>query len=334
MKSMIRTFSVLVALSLISPSLAGGEQAHKTHATENTGNTLRDRSVQQHDRVYLNRDNALSQDVFVQYPSDGRNEFLRVYDDILIDARTGYRSPETIPVVVIPSPESIERGPEIVETAAKDLNIMCRVFDEQLGLVASARQDPLSVAYYYMQFSEQPSNSSWTFSPTVNRNTRAIYLEGYGAVFMMSVAFPLAAPPQVEEQEEEPEEAVDTIWKRAERALYGPVNIPKSQPAPSSQYDARKVENLKTNIIKSLKHAANVRSLRPDEWVVVIVNSNEQTGGLPRVLTVRARKSDIDAFSEGTLSLDQFRPKVQIWMHPGSKRASALEQVTDVIVAP
>jgi hypothetical protein len=334
MKSMIGTLSVLAALGLTWPSLAAAEHTDRPQATENTPDTSQDKPPQLANLGRINRNDALLEDVFVEYPSDGRSEFLRGYDNILIDARTGYRPPETIPVVVIPSPESIEGRPATVETTAKDLNIMCRVFDEQLGLRASLSQDPLTRAAYYMNIGEQSPDIFSTFLRTDNRNTKAICLEGYGAIFMTSVAFPLAAPPKAEEQKEEPEEPVDTIWKRAERELYGPVHIPRSQAAPSSQYDAKKVESLKTNIIKSLKHAANIRNLRPDEWVVVIVNSNEQTGGLPKVLTVRAGKSDIDAFSEGTLSLDQFRPKVQIWMHPGSKRASALERVTDVIAAP
>jgi len=35
------------------------------------------------------------------------------------------------------------------------------------------------------------------------------------------------------------------------------------------KYDAGKVENLKTNLIKALKHAANIRSLKPDDSLIL-----------------------------------------------------------------
>ncbi|MHC4463035.1 MAG: hypothetical protein ACYS30_16635, partial [Planctomycetota bacterium] len=48
----------------------------------------------------------------------------------------------------------------------------------------------------------------------------------------------------------------------------------------------------------------------------------------PKVLIVRAKKSDIDKFSKGTLDLDSFREKVQIVEPPSDKSAKDPEQAT------
>ena len=123
---------------------------------------------------------------------------------------------------------------------------------------------------------------------------------------------------------------------------------------PSEEYDPEKVEQLKTTLIKSLKHAANIHSLKPDESVIISVRGCtpavvvretvvEETSGrgpdrtlssrsvsasrrvphqkvlsvkkdsvTPAVLTIRAKKSDIDAFSKGEISVEQFHQKVRI----------------------
>ncbi len=77
-----------------------------------------------------------------------------------------------------------------------------------------------------------------------------------------------------------------------------------------------------------MKHAANIRALKPDESVILTVIGKAgqsatsvfvgtKTGFLPpRILTIRAKKSDIDAFAEGKLSFDQFHQKTQLLSYP------------------
>ena len=76
-------------------------------------------------------------------------------------------------------------------------------------------------------------------------------------------------------------------------------------------------------------HNLRYYPLKPDELVIVTANGNEKQAGTPKVLIVRAKKSDIDAFSEGTLDLDGFREKVQIVAPPRAKPAGDPEQATD-----
>lgn len=107
------------------------------------------------------------------------------------------------------------------------------------------------------------------------------------------------------------------------------------------KYDAEKVEKLKTTLIKTLKHAANIRGLKADESAVltvtgkagesarsdtrlysrgdrelVITETDTGTGSSSTVLVIRVKKSDIDAFADGTLSFDQFSQKTQLISYP------------------
>jgi hypothetical protein len=138
----------------------------------------------------------------------------------------------------------------------------------------------------------------------------------------MRVDLPLTAPPPPAKPKEKPSEPMDKVWHQIKRELYGPRNVSKSGEG------IDRVEWLKTNIVKNLKHAANIKCLKPDELVIVTANGNEKEAGPPKVLIVRAKKSDIDAFSEGTLDLESFREKVQIVAPPRAKPAKSPEQKT------
>src|SRR5439155_25390899 len=49
---------------------------------------------------------------------------------------------------------------------------------------------------------------------------RSIYLEGYGALFLVSVNFPLLPPPDKPESTKEKSDT-DSTWEEAKRELYG-----------------------------------------------------------------------------------------------------------------
>jgi len=177
--------------------------------------------------------------------------------------------------------------------------------------------------------------------------TEAIYLDGYGALFFMEVNFVLLGPtePQKEKQPKEDEEHVDQIWKRAEQELYSPQDLNVNRRTGSArEYDSEKVENLKNTLITVLKHAANIQALKSDELVVLTIfgkaSQSGRTIGRPSrssrsrstydrsrtavdktgtfsttVVTIRTKKSDINAFSKGELDFDQFREHTQIITH-------------------
>ncbi len=191
-----------------------------------------------------------------------------------------------------------------------------------------------------------------------SRVTQVVYLDGYGALFFMNVDFALVGPPQPSQAKEpnEPGDKVDTTWQQAERELYAPPGFGAGRSVAGrrsggrrqrSQYDAGKVELLKKNLVETLKHAANIRTLKADESVVLTIVGRSINSGLryymgepadsgwifksgkwvpaagaqkavshlsspPSVLTIRAKKSDIDAFSKGELNFDKFYERTQL----------------------
>lgn len=214
---------------------------------------------------------------------------------------------------------------------------------------------------------------------------RTLYLDGYGAVFMLRVNFPLLAPPKASEASKEKSEEASE-WEEAKRELeardegYGGVrSIPPRTlryPAPGEAgeaYSEQKVAQLKDALLESLKNASNIRNLKADDSITVCVfggpgggattfvstgpariarvgragNANpgapvtppavDPTTGMPippppaplyvnrttgmqvrgSILTIRVKKSDVDAFAKGKVDLDQFRKKAGVAIYPG-----------------
>jgi hypothetical protein len=143
-----------------------------------------------------------------------------------------------------------------------------------------------------------------------------MYLEGYGAVFFVKVGFQLTRPPQAEEPEQQAEADVDPVWRVTEQEIYEPDKLRKSKAVSAAgEYNEGKVEDLKRRLIRTLKHSANIRSLKRDEQLIVTARGAKLAMGPAKVLSIRAKKSDIDAFAKGEADLDQFRKKVQILVY-------------------
>jgi hypothetical protein len=107
---------------------------------------------------------------------------------------------------------------------------------------------------------------------------QSIYLQGFGALFLMNVDFPLTPPPDMQQEEKETQSAEegDPVWRQTRQQMYEPENVLRNRRTdrPESKYEAEKVENLKTTLIKALKHAANIRSLKPVESVILTITGS------------------------------------------------------------
>jgi hypothetical protein len=182
------------------------------------------------------------------------------------------------------------------------------------------------------------------------RSVRPMYIEGMGPLFMIKVSFPLLPPPKVDEQTARKSAVADTEWDDARQDVFPTREVWVEEPERSSAYNEEQVELLKKELIGSLKTASNMRGLRPDEFVNIAVfghaapvriksfsypTSGNVGIGLPAggvvyessaaanaakgsVLTLRAKKSDIDAFASGKLDADGFKAKVNATTYPGS----------------
>ena len=236
-------------------------------------------------------------------------------------------------VLVIPA---AQMKLEDLAAITTDMSIMSRIFDKKLS---QARLTTGRGGWFV-------GIDSLSFGRD-SRTTEAIYLEGYGALFLMKVNVLLSAPPETQQEKETEEEDTDPLWTETIQEMYAPqeVNRRRRGDRPEEEYDAEKVAELKETLIKTLKHAANIRGLKPDESVIltvigsgvssnvdkIVMNKNNQLLvhtkdrnivqilgspplsdlgiSSPTVLTIRAKKADIDTFANGTLSFDQFTQK-------------------------
>ncbi|MGO9199285.1 MAG: hypothetical protein ACLQM8_01945 [Limisphaerales bacterium] len=117
-----------------------------------------------------------------------------------------------------------------------------------------------------------------------------LYLEGYGALFFLSVNYPLVEPPARKAESETKEES-NSDWEAARRELAQPSGPPGFNflheqlliedrgAAQESAYDADKVETLKGDLIAALKNASHIRRLKADETVTVVVAGLSGKGG-------------------------------------------------------
>jgi len=188
---------------------------------------------------------------------------------------------------------------------------------------------------------------------------RNLYLEGYGALFLLNVNFALLPPPEKPEPTKEKSEAGST-WEEAKQELYGQsdawAQVGKTlkfsmTPGRQQEYDKEKVDDLKESLLEALKNTTNIRNLKADESITVCVFGGvsaapgkariweirtpnapdadegfvtEGDDGPPArgtIMTIRVKKSDADAFAKGKLNLDDFRKKASITSYFGDAGA-------------
>jgi hypothetical protein len=279
---------------------------------------------------------------------------------------TGYRTavgPVASRKVLVVPDEQVK--PEELAAITEDMQIMSHILDERF-------KETRRVQGVFTDFGD--------FFGRDNRQTEAIYLQGYGVLFSMEVNFAFSPQPKPQpRQTAEPNEQVDSTWQRAKQQVFSPGESRGPGGADSAEeYNSQMVEELKQDLITTLKHAANIRGVQPDEWIILTVIGGGResgsgfggggfmmggTGGLyggaigaapyggtsaggmggmggyggmvggiggfgggmggfggagaspATVLTIRAKKSDIDAFAKGEQDYEQFRQKVQIFTY-------------------
>ncbi|MDB6028815.1 MAG: hypothetical protein JWM68_5038 [Verrucomicrobiales bacterium] len=164
-----------------------------------------------------------------------------------------------------------------------------------------------------------------------------IYIEDYGPLFVLNVPIPLVGGGK---GDAEKKEKLDSDWEQTKRELYQ--NQPGSGFEPM-KYDAQKVEALKKALLEALKNATNIRQLKPDQNITLVVTGGENmrqsfsktivsrqpgepqkeegrseifetkvAGPQQTTLTIRVKKSDVDAFAKGKMNLDEFTNKAVV----------------------
>ena len=309
MKSFIRAITITIVLNLL---LAGSA---RTQIAPSPAQTTPDAAIQQQ-----------IQQQMVNEANKKADDFIQKHFQLNIASTAQYDGGR---VLVIPTAEI---QPQDLVTMMEDMTVMCRIFDKRLE-----QSNLVSGRLTYGSRIILPAPFSWGGS-----STGAMYIQGYGTLFLTRVDFLLSPPPEAPEEKETEEEDTDPLWTQMRQEIYTPEEADRRRRTgerPEEKYDAEKVEELKETLIKSLKHAANIRNLKPDESVILTVTGKASQSGpfvtrvyksgdskyiatesagagsgfsSPTVLTIRAKKSDIDAFAEGQLSFEKFTEKTQL----------------------
>ncbi len=166
-------------------------------------------------------------------------------------------------VVMIPTAPV---DPTMLTEVKEDMGVMLQILREKLS-------EPRTILGVLYDFGE--------FFGSEGRQVEALYLQGYGALFVMEVSFPLSSAKDPGSADgNEPGQPVDPVWQRARQRLYAPPGAAYRTRKATAQTDPESFEQFKQDMVKTLKHAANIRHLESDESVVLtIVGQNEEPAG-------------------------------------------------------
>jgi len=207
----------------------------------------------------------------------------------------------------------------------EDLAVMAHIFDKSLEELPGGQPHRFKAA-----------GIDVFFTPGQNP-MRSFYLEGYGAVFLLSVSFPLVPPPQKVEREKP---AVDSTWTEAQAELFGQPSDGAALAGMAEEYSEEKVGKLQDSLFESLKNATNIRGLKPDDSVTVAIFGGSspirtkvkaaakrslvakdgdtflwqetEAQGRQTMMTVRVKKADIDAYAKGKLNPEEFQKRAKL----------------------
>ena len=166
-------------------------------------------------------------------------------------------------MLIIPA-EDIES--ENVIATREDMQVMAEILDERF-------REPRMIEGVFRDFGD--------FFGRDNGKTEAVYIQGYGVVFMIEVDYTFSIIPPIQEQtSEENNQEGDSTWQQARaRILWPGSNLSRRDVSQRErEYENQMVEILKTELIRALKYAANIRNLRSDEWVILSVAGNNTQG--------------------------------------------------------
>lgn len=158
-----------------------------------------------------------------------------------------------------------EVAPARFAEMTEDMGVMLHILREQL----SEPRMILGVLYDYGDFFGGGG-----------RDIRAIYLQGHGALFLMEMDFPLSFPSESRgEGGQKEKEPVDPVWQRARQRLYAPPGAMRygTRGRPGGT-DGVSFEQFREDLVKTLRHAANIRNIEPNEWVILTVVGRGEAG--------------------------------------------------------
>ena len=229
-----------------------------------------------------------------------------------------------------------EADPKAQITLEEDLAVMSHLLDKALEDVPGAQGNGNRVMGIDVFFAQAATP------------VRSLYLDNYGALFFLKVNFPLTAPAERHQEEKSPG---DSAWEEARQELYGQRGQGNVAGELGEEFVQERVDKLKETLFETLKNATNIRGLKSEDYVTICVSGGGGSGrvrkikgnppaadggnfvlaaqpGVPArrsVLTLRARKSEIDEFAKGKLSLEQFQKHAPLSAYTADATSSSGE---------
>lgn len=188
--------------------------------------------------------------------------------------------------------------------------------------------------------SDEEINTYRNIPVVLTSDSRAMYLDDYGVMFSMRTSQTLFGQANQEQKPVNQPTPRGTQWERARQELFGGErgNDGQRDFRPSMiQYDAAKVAALKESMLGLLRDATNLRHLKADQTVAIVLAGSPSFNARPNLqsgeegnrdgsplerfrsqmnrstfLVMRAKKSDIDSFAKGAMTAEQFKGKVSI----------------------
>ncbi|MGZ8939815.1 MAG: hypothetical protein ACXW32_11440 [Limisphaerales bacterium] len=209
---------------------------------------------------------------------------------------------------------------KVREQLKEDLLVMCRIIEK------SAREHLSDV--------HKAAGIDLLALGGGNRSVRTVYLDDYGVIFTLNARIPLRNEAKAEELEEK-ETPLNEEWEETKNELFGQRRKARRlQASPLPAYDEEDVQDLKNELLDAMRNAANIRNLKPNDWITIAVSGPAQmerelfqvesrvealAGGHPKVdviavdeqdgndstMILRAKKSDLDAVGKKTLSQEE-----------------------------
>jgi len=238
-------------------------------------------------------------------------------------------------VFIIPAADGEEQD---LAPIREDLPVMCRIFDK-MHSTGMGNLPVLGILF-------RPENEN-------QQRTEALYLQGYGVVFFVKVPFTLDFSKSEGKTETEDRPGIDPVWQSVkEETLYGHRRNSNAKDTEQTSAMNRAATLLTTErLLRTLKHASNIRALAPDEKIIVRITGegksdgssgrsngrgstgyrsmgpyggggNTPYGGDPfsaqassgdtTTLIARTTKADVDDYSHGKLTFEQFSNKANV----------------------
>lgn len=246
--------------------------------------------------------------------------------------------PNASRTLVVPAPDA---SAEQVGQIREDLTIMSRVLQK------TASPETKGGSWFRFDFGDLRLGG--------RSDLDALFLEGYGAVFLLQVDFPLSAPAKETVKGSDAKMERDSAWEEARREVAGkgpPDDLMDDEDfddESAGKFDENKVERLKERLTAALKSAANVRCLNGSDRVVVqvigrpgrkshamavhadhkpaaIVSSASDSRAGRSVLTFETTHDAVTAFSEGRLDEAAFAKKLRVHLQEDSEASAVKRQ--------